>query len=176
MDSSGSKSSLSNRGINCFSYPRGVLRPMILYFPSIGGLKNSAPTVLMAKMFSLGDSLKSHLKIGVIDSFSFNWPVVGRAGDSECRGFPFPIVRLGDKDLFCTSAGLAERARCGRTWEVRSVLPPSGVASWDARVRARDPWRGEFWLDPALEPPAVLRAFSRTHHQGWWVPTSWRGC
>jgi hypothetical protein len=34
------------------------------------------------------------------------------------------------------------------------VLPPSGVASWDARVRARDPWRGEFWLDPTPKPPA----------------------
>jgi hypothetical protein len=72
MDSSGSKSSLSNRGINCFSYPRGVLRPMILYFPSIGGLKNSAPAVLMAKMFCHGDSLKSRLEIGVTGSFSYN--------------------------------------------------------------------------------------------------------
>jgi hypothetical protein len=47
---------------------------------------------------------------------------VGCAGDSERRGFSFLIVRLGDKDLLCTSAGLAERARCGRTWEVRPDL------------------------------------------------------
>jgi hypothetical protein len=86
----------------------------------------------MAKMFSLGDSLKSRLEIGLTGSFSFNWPIVGRAGDPERQGFPFPIILLGDKDLLCTSAGLAERARCGRTWEVRPVLPPPGVASWDA--------------------------------------------
>jgi hypothetical protein len=115
MDSSGSESSLSNRGINCFSYPQEVLHPMILYFPSVGGLKNSAPAVLMAKVFSLGDSLKSHLETGITDSFNFNWPVVGHAGDSEHQCFSFPIVLLGDKDLLCTSAGLAERARCGRT-------------------------------------------------------------
>jgi hypothetical protein len=36
---------------------------------------------------------------------------------------------------------------------VQPVLPPSGVASWYARVRARDPWRGEFWLDTTPEPP-----------------------
>jgi hypothetical protein len=83
-------------------------------------------------MFSLGDSLKSRLEIGVTNSFSFNLPIVGRASDSERRGFPFPIVLLGDKDLLCTSVGLAERASCGRTWEVRPVLPPLGVASWDA--------------------------------------------
>jgi hypothetical protein len=126
----GSKSSLSNRGINCFSYPQGVLRPKILYFPSVWGLKNSTPTVLMEKMFSLGDSLKSHLEIGVTGCFCFNWPIVGRAGDSERRGFPFPIILLGDKDLLWMSAGLTERASCSRTWEVRPVLPPPGVASW----------------------------------------------
>jgi hypothetical protein len=37
---------------------------------------------------------------------------------------------------------------------VRPVLPPSRVASWDARIRVRDPWCGEFWLDPTPEPPA----------------------
>jgi hypothetical protein len=109
---------------------------------------------LMAKIFSLGDSLKSRLKNGVTGSLNINWPIVGRVGDSEHQGFPFLIVRLGDKYLLCTSAGLAERAMCDRTWEVRPVLPPSGLASWDARVRARDPWHGEFWLDPTLEPPA----------------------
>jgi hypothetical protein len=113
----------------CFSFPQGVLHPMILYFPSVGGLKNSSPTILMAKMSSLGDSLKSHLEISITGSFILNWPIVGCVGDSKCRGFPFPIVRLGDKDLLCTSAGLAEQARCGRTWEVRPVLPPFGVAS-----------------------------------------------
>jgi hypothetical protein len=44
---------------------------MILYFPSVGGLKNSSPAVFMAKMFSLGDLLKSLLEIGVSGSFSF---------------------------------------------------------------------------------------------------------
>jgi hypothetical protein len=58
---------------------------------------------LMAKMFSLGHSLKSRLEIGITGSFSFNWPVVGRVNDSERRGFPFPIVLLGDM-----SARLAE--------------------------------------------------------------------
>jgi hypothetical protein len=86
----------------------------------------------MAKMFSLGDLLKNLLEIGVTGSFSFNWPIVGRAGDSKCRGFPFPIVLLGDKDLLCTLAGMAERARCSWTWEVRPVLPTPGVVSWDA--------------------------------------------
>jgi hypothetical protein len=52
----------------------------------------------------------------------------------------------------CTSAGLAERAKCGRTWEVHPVLPP--LASWDASTRAKDPWCGEFWIDPTPEPPA----------------------
>jgi hypothetical protein len=93
----------------------------------------------MVKMFSLGDSLKSLQEISVSGSFSFNWPIVGHAGDSECRGFPFLVVLLGDRDLLCTSAGLAEWSRCGRTWEVRLVLPPLGVASWGAWVRARDP-------------------------------------
>jgi hypothetical protein len=92
-------------------------------------LKNSAPAVFMAKMFSLGDSLKSLIGIGVSGSFNFNWLVVGRAGDSERWGFPFPIVLLGDKDLLCTSAGLAERARCGQTWEVRSSYPLLGCLS-----------------------------------------------
>jgi hypothetical protein len=107
----------------------------------------------MAKMFSLGDSLKSHLEISVTGSFNFNWPAVGCVGDSERHGFPFLIICLGDKDLLCTSAGLGARARCDWTWEVQLVLPSSRVASWDARVRARDPWHGEFWLDPTLEPP-----------------------
>jgi hypothetical protein len=107
----------------------GSLGPIILYFPCIRELKSSATAILMAKMFSLRDSLKSHLEIGVTVSFSFNWHVVWRGGDSERRGFPFLIIRLGDKDLLCTSAGLAERARCGRTREVRLVLPPFGVAS-----------------------------------------------
>jgi hypothetical protein len=61
----------------------GSLGPMILYFPSIRELKSSATAILMAKMFSLRDSLKSHLEIGVTVSFSFNWHVVWRGGDSE---------------------------------------------------------------------------------------------
>jgi hypothetical protein len=67
----------------------------------------------MVKMFSLGDSLKSHREIGVFGSFSLSWPIVGHAGDSERRGFPFLIVLLADKDLLCWSAGLPERAWCG---------------------------------------------------------------
>jgi hypothetical protein len=77
----------------------------------------------MAKMFSLGDSLKSLLEIDITDSFSFNWPVMGRAGYSEHQRFPF----LGDKDLLCTSVGLAEQARYGRIWEVQLVLPLLGL-------------------------------------------------
>jgi hypothetical protein len=50
----------------------------------------------MAKMFSLGDSLKSRIDIGVSGSFSFNWPVVARAGYSKHQDFPFSIVLLGD--------------------------------------------------------------------------------
>jgi hypothetical protein len=83
----------------------------------------------MVKMFSPSDSLKSLLEIGVFGSFSFNCPIVGRAGDAERWGFPFLIVLLGDKDLPCTSVGLAERARCGQIWEVWPVLPPPGFAS-----------------------------------------------
>jgi hypothetical protein len=52
----------------------------------------------MAKMFSLGDSLKSRLEIGVTGSFSYNWPVVGRAGDSERWGFPFRSFSWGGQE------------------------------------------------------------------------------
>jgi hypothetical protein len=38
----------------------------------------------------------------------------------------------GDKNVLCMLVGLEEWARCGRTWEVRLVLPPPRVASWDA--------------------------------------------
>jgi hypothetical protein len=86
----------------------------------------------MAKMFSLGNSLKSRLKIGFTGSFSFNWAVVGRASDFECQGFPFPIILLGDRDLLCTLVGLAERGQVRPDLEVRPVLPPPRVVSWDA--------------------------------------------
>jgi hypothetical protein len=88
---------------------------MIFYFPSVGGLKNTTSAVFMVKIFYLGDSLKSFLEIGLSGSFSFIWPVVGRAGDYERQSFPFSIILMGDKDLLCTSAGLYERARCGRS-------------------------------------------------------------
>jgi hypothetical protein len=64
--------------------------------------------------------------------------MVGRAGDSERQGFSFLIVLLGDKDLLCRLARLAERARCDRTWEVRPVLPPPvhvGQAGQTGQVR-----------------------------------------
>jgi hypothetical protein len=77
----------------------------------------------MAKMFSLDDSWKRLVESGVSGFFSFNWPVVGRAGDYERQGFPFPIVLLGDYDLLCTSARLAERARCGRSYPLLGWPP-----------------------------------------------------
>jgi hypothetical protein len=47
--------------------PTGSLSPN-----DIGGLKNPALAVFMAKMLSLSDSLKSLLEIGVSGYFSFN--------------------------------------------------------------------------------------------------------
>jgi hypothetical protein len=104
---------------------------MILYLPSVGGLKNSAPAIFMAKMFSLADSLKSLLEISVSGCFSFNCPVVGRAGDAECG------VSLSDRSLGGQGPP-AHVGRASRTGQLRPdlgvwpVLPPPGVASWDA--------------------------------------------
>jgi hypothetical protein len=95
---------------------------------------------LMAKIVSLGDSLKSRLEIGLTGSFSFNWPIVRRAGDSECPGFPFPMVLLGDKDLLCTSAGLAECARCGQTLGVRPCKIPNFLRKPESLYQRGSPW------------------------------------
>jgi hypothetical protein len=51
--------------------PTRSLVPNDLVFP-LWGLKNSALAVLMAKIFSLGDSLKSRLKNGVTGSLNIN--------------------------------------------------------------------------------------------------------
>jgi hypothetical protein len=143
--------------------PTGSVAPNDLEFPFYWGLENSGPAVFMAKMFSLDDLVQSLLEIGVSGPFNFNWPVVGHAGDSERRGFPFPIVLLGRRTSstrrpgWPNGPGAARIGRCGRSYPLLGLplmMPKQGP--WT-------PGTTSFGLIPLQN---LLRAFLRMHNQG----------
>jgi hypothetical protein len=81
---------------------------------------------------------------------------------------PVHIDRAGrTSQVWPDLGGAAGLGRCGRSYPLLE-LPP-GVPEQGPRILSV----ASFGLIPLRNLPRVL---SRTHHQGWWVPTSWKGC